>query len=274
MPERTRVMMDEALRGWRIGWLRAAAVPASLASAIRVLGAELVALPVLSLRAPPRNPTSTAARAEAIGAAVWIFVSPAAVRFAWKLWPDLEAPCGTRVFAVGPGTAAALSRRGIAAGFPPERHDSEGLLALESLREAHGPAAIFKAPGGRTLLADALRRRGQRVHELDVYVRVKARWDRRHCARLAELLVPPGRSLLIATSAEALQAFVRLAGEEAARATTLPIIVSSARLRGVAETLGFERVVVAAGTQVPALIRGIREVAGSPHGVSAGAPAE
>lgn len=81
---------------------------------------------------------------------------------------------GTHVAAIGPGTARALGRFGIAAPLrAPEGADSEALLGLPELADVAGAAVtIFAGEGGRTLLRDALLARGAKVRVAACYRRV------------------------------------------------------------------------------------------------------
>src|SRR5262249_22303602 len=133
-----------------------------------------------------------------------VFSSPTAVRFAWKLLPLLRFARRTTVLATGSGSAAALRRRGVTQVlWPTARQDSEGLLALPALARVRGQhIAVIGAPGGRELLAPALRRRGARVQFVAVYRRIAPRLDRRHLAALARA---GGPLISLFSSAEALR---------------------------------------------------------------------
>lgn len=249
------------LRAWSAGLLRVEGARSTLAQAFARVGANVLALPTLSVRAVPDAARVRAQLAAEANVAAWVFVSPAAVRFAWRAWPDFAPHRDARVFAVGPGTAAALSRRGVAATHPPQHHDSEGLLAMPELDSVRGPVALVKAPGGRALLADGMRGRGVEVHEVATYRRAPARWDRRHRARLGELLKAQPRALLLATSGEALGALITLAGQSLEILLGVPVVVSSARLSIHATALGFRHLHVAAGTTAAALVAAAIELA-------------
>jgi uroporphyrinogen III methyltransferase/synthase len=83
---------------------------------------------------------------------------------------DARALAGTRVAAIGPGTAAALAERGVAADIVPERSVAEGLVeALERVTPPVRRALIARASEGRDVLADALRARGAEVDVLALY---------------------------------------------------------------------------------------------------------
>jgi uroporphyrinogen-III synthase len=216
---------------------RPAGTGAALARAARALGARTLSLPGASLRAPADREAARAvlragARADAV-----VFTSPAAVRFAFTLAPGWRARAGAQVYAVGPATARALARRGIAALAPDGRYDSEGVLAAMAGARARS-ACVVGAPGGRGLIADALRGRGIRVDEAQVYRRVAARIDRR---QLAPLAAARGTLVLLLSSAESLanlraalpvDAWSRLAG--AVVVASSPRVAQAARAAGLA----------------------------------------
>jgi uroporphyrinogen III methyltransferase/synthase len=81
---------------------------------------------------------------------------------------DARALAGCRVAAIGPGTAAALARRGIQADVVPERFVAEGLV--EALQDVPvNRALIARAAVARDVLPEALRRRGAEVDVLELY---------------------------------------------------------------------------------------------------------
>lgn len=260
MPSRSSPTHDAVLAQWTVGLLRVDGARSALSRAVADAGARVVVLPTLRLRAAP-DPGAVREQLASLADAAWVFVSPAAVRFAWRVAPQFAPASGARVFAVGPSTAAALARRGVAALHPAERHDSEGLLAMPGLDSLRGKVALVKAPGGRALLAESLRARGLEVHEVEPYRRDPARWDRRHVARLDAVLGAAPRGMLVASSAESLGTFVRLAGLCLAEVTRAPLIVSSARLAAHAGTLGFGDVHVASGATTAPLLAAIIELA-------------
>jgi uroporphyrinogen III methyltransferase/synthase len=83
---------------------------------------------------------------------------------------DARTLAGTRVAAIGPGTADALAAHGIVADVVPERAVAEGLIeALAELRPPIRRALIARASEGREVLPDALRERGAEVDVLALY---------------------------------------------------------------------------------------------------------
>ena len=226
---------------------RPAGSAAAVRRRVRALGGECVVLPGSGLRAPD-DPGRARALLTALRAAdIVIFTSPAAVRFAWKLQPQLRFARTTSVFAPGGGSARALQRRGVAqAAFPSHRQDSEGLLDLPPLQHVRRRRiALIGAAGGRELLAPLLAARGARVQRIDVYRRTPPRLTRRHLDALRNAVAP---RISLFSSAAALghlrdalprELFVRLAGDDC--------VASSARIAAAARGFGFERVHVAAG---------------------------
>jgi uroporphyrinogen-III synthase len=224
---------------------RPAASAAALKRRIRALGGNVIALPVISLRRAADIDVAQAALRQARAADVVVFVSPAAVKFAFALRP-LRFSRATRVCATGVATARALTRRGVRdVQFPRERQDSEGLLALPELQKLRGRrVALIGAPDGRELLAETLRARRARVSEIHVYRRVPAALNARQRAALEQA---PRPLLTLLTSTQILAAlrtqlplalFARLAEGE--------LIVSSARLADAARRSLFGNVHIAA----------------------------
>jgi uroporphyrinogen III methyltransferase / synthase len=83
---------------------------------------------------------------------------------------DARALAGTRVAAIGPGTAESLAEHGIAADVLPERAVAEGLVeALADLTPPVRRALIARASEGRDVLPDALRAAGAEVDVLALY---------------------------------------------------------------------------------------------------------
>jgi uroporphyrinogen III methyltransferase/synthase len=81
---------------------------------------------------------------------------------------DARSLAGTRVAAIGPGTARELAARGIRADVVPERFVAEGLVeALTGLEVSR--ALIARAREARDVLPDALRERGAEVDVLELY---------------------------------------------------------------------------------------------------------
>jgi uroporphyrinogen-III synthase len=228
-----------------------------LSRAARALGARVLPLPGSSLRGADAPAAAARALDAAAGADVVVYTSPAAVRFALGLRPRWRAR-RARLFGVGPATVRALGRRGLAAQAPGQRFDSEGVLAALAALELRR-AAVVCAPGGRELIASALRARGVAVDEIHVYRRQPARLDARH---LGPLRAARGRLVLLLSSAESLanlraglpaDAWSRLAGSA--------VVASSPRLAEAARAAGLREPIVAASAMTRDLLAAAARVA-------------
>jgi uroporphyrinogen-III synthase len=195
---------------------------------------------------------SRAALRTALAADIVIATSPAAVGAARTL-ATLRIRRGQIFCAVGSATAAALRRAGVIEVLAPERMDSEGLLALPSLQAVRGRTiGVLTAPGGRDLIAPALRARGAQVRRADVYAREPIALSP---ASLARLRAFDGPLLLPVSSGEALQRiFDHAPPDIAARLRGARVLAASARLAALAQSLGCGDVRVAAGPRPTQLL--------------------
>jgi uroporphyrinogen III methyltransferase/synthase len=83
---------------------------------------------------------------------------------------DARALAGVTVAAIGPGTAAELRRRGIAADVVPERSVAEALVeALRDVEVEGRRVLVARASEARDILPDALAERGAQVDVLPLY---------------------------------------------------------------------------------------------------------
>jgi uroporphyrinogen-III synthase len=235
---RPSLNLHETLTGATVVVTRPAGTSAAILKRVRALGGYALALPGLALRATPERPSRIANGAFD----AWVFTSPAAVRFGIGVVPG--RPARVRAYAVGTGTARALARHGIRAIIPADRADSEGVLALADLKRVRGQRiALVGAPGGRDGIAPTLRRRGAKVEHIHVYRRMPPRLTRRHFEALAAAKDP---LITLLSSGEALDNLVaRLPPLLLARLRRQTVVVSSARLAGIARESGFETIVQA-----------------------------
>jgi uroporphyrinogen-III synthase len=230
------------LDGWQVLALRPARDCAALRRALQARGGRLHCL------APWRIQRLAAQQAHlqrAFGLPLWLVTSPNAVRGAAALCP-LQAFRG-QALAVGPGTAAALRRAGVArVSHPSGRHDSEGLLAMPELADVDA-LALLTGEGGRGLLDRVLAERGLAVERVEVYRRVLRKIGSARLQRLQALPAPKAAWL---SSAEALRSggprlLSVLAGFE--------LIAASERIAALAAELHLP-VVGIAGSAAPAAL--------------------
>lgn len=166
------------LHGRRVVVTRARAQASGLASTLRELGAEVVELP--AIRIEPRIENEEVLKAAgAVGAyELLCLTSPNGVRLLFEAMEaaglDSRALAGVTVAAIGPGTARALSERGVLADVVPERFVAEGLIeALEDTEVDGARVLIARAAEARDVLPDALRERGAEVDVVALYETVR-----------------------------------------------------------------------------------------------------
>lgn len=238
-------------RRWQLVSLRPSGRHEALRRAAARHGGGLIALSSCRLRYFDDDASRQRLDA-ALAADRVVFTSPEAVRAAAAL-RALAGVDGTRWFAVGAGTAAALARAGVQAVAHPRRMDSEGLLGLPALRDLdHSSLGLVTAPGGRGLLLPALQARGARVVRADVYAREPLPPPPRAVAALRATDAP---LVLAISSGEALAwVLAQLPADIAARLHAARAVAASARLAALARDLGVHDVVVAAGPRPAQLV--------------------
>jgi uroporphyrinogen-III synthase len=239
------MLAARALAGATVVITRPAPTAEPLVRGVRARGGTPVRLPGLRLAATEDVPAARRALSAAREFPLWVFTSPAAVRYYAQLAEPHALPAATQVFAVGAGTARALGRLGIDAIAPAQHHNSDALLAEAGLTDVRGRSiALIDAPGGRDLLAPVLRDRGARVERLHVYRRLPPRLEARHFQRL-ECAERPWLSLVSSGFALS-QLLAALPSELVERWRREALIVSSARLAEQARDAGFADIHVAA----------------------------
>jgi uroporphyrinogen III methyltransferase/synthase len=165
------------LFGLRVLVTRTREQASELARLLAERGAEPVEL--AALRIVPRYDEARlrgAIESLAEGAYRWLlFTSANAVDiFFQRLWAAGRDARSVRanVGAIGPGTAEALRRWGVAVDVMPERYVAEGLLeALDARGDVQGARVLVpRAEGAREALVEGLAARGASVEEVTLYV--------------------------------------------------------------------------------------------------------
>jgi uroporphyrinogen III methyltransferase / synthase len=154
------------LHGRAIAVTRARAQASELAARLRELGARVVEAPAIRIR------PLAGATPDLSGYDLVCLTSPNGVALLFErlraAGADARALAGSKVAAIGPGTAAALQAHGVSADLVPERSTAEGLV--EALREVPARRALIaRAREARDVLPEALRERGTQVDVLELY---------------------------------------------------------------------------------------------------------
>jgi uroporphyrinogen-III synthase len=217
-------------------------------------GGSAIGLPGVSLRSMSDKRAIKASLVQARAGDIVVFISPAAVRYAFAIHPKLRFTKTTLICTLGAATEQALRRKGIKnVLWPCESQTSEGLLALPELQRLRAKrVTIIGAPGGRELLAQSLTARKARVTAVHVYRRETPRFRRDQLDALERATAP---IITMLTSQEVL--------ENLRAALPLPLfgklvegelIVSSLRLAMVARASLFTSVHIAASPSPDDLI--------------------
>ncbi len=167
------------LAGVRVLVTRASDQAGETARALRLRGAVPIELPTIVI-GPPDDGAPLARAARALGGYDVVAITSAngvralfdAVRDAGL---DARALAGTIVAAIGPGTAAALERRGVRPDLVADDHRGEGLASaiLERLRRERDPVGarvlLPRAAVARSALPDTLAAAGVTVDVVEAY---------------------------------------------------------------------------------------------------------
>ncbi|WP_448549497.1 uroporphyrinogen-III synthase [Thalassotalea fusca] len=193
---------------------------------------------------------------------VVVFISAAAVNYcaaAGKFTSLTNNKRHTLVLAVGNATRQALAEQGIEA-ISPERHDTEGLLALTCLQATNiinKEVLIVRGDGGRECLATQLKTQGAQVTYWESYQRV---WlDLPH--DIAHTWQQSGVNCFIITSNNILKYVVNLLKRaDNYWENNAMLVVASERIAHTAKTLGFHQIINAQGASDEAIISAIRKI--------------
>ncbi|MDP3082093.1 MAG: uroporphyrinogen-III synthase [Rubrivivax sp.] len=223
---------------------RPAAQAAPWAAALRELGLDAEALPLIGIAPVLDAAPVAAAWAGLADYRLVMFVSANAVEQFFSHRPPVASwPAGVLAGATGPGTTAALCAAGVPLACqvaPPDdapRFDSEALWQQLSGRDwAGADVLVVRGEQGRDWLGDTLRQRGARVHFVAAYQRLTPTLDAGGRALLDQALAAPAQHLWLFSSSEALDHLKALApGADWAASAALashPRIVQAALAAG------------------------------------------
>lgn len=235
------------LAGRRIVVTRAREQAATLASALRALGADAVELPSIEIRAVEDYEALDRAIARLESYDWLIFTSANGVRFFLRRLDrsgrDLRAIRG-RIAAIGPATRAALEQLHLRADRVAAEFVAEGLLDALGGEEMRGKRVLLpRAAVARDTLPEGLRARGAAVDVTPAYRTVA---PENLAARAGEIFSAPRRPDWIAfTSSSTVQNLVAAAGREALAGIRIasigPVTSSTIRNAGLPVTVEARR---------------------------------
>jgi uroporphyrinogen III methyltransferase/synthase len=214
---------NRPLSGKRIVVTRSRERASELVGALESLGAHVIEAPTVAVR-PPENHDALdeACRSLHVFEAVVFTSATAADFFLRRLLQgagDLRDLKGVALCAIGPATAARLTRRGLKVDVMPVDYRAEALLdALLARGEVRGRRFLVpRADLGRELLSDGLRRAGAEVVEVVAYQTILVDELRSPDGVDIYRMLLDGRiDLVTFTSASAVRNFVRVLGADAA----------------------------------------------------------
>ncbi len=202
------------LAGVSVAVTRARAQASGLAARLRSLGARVIEAPAIRI-VPLDGPAP-----DVSGYDLVCLTSPNGVHLLFDRLRsrglDARALAGTRVAAIGPGTARALAEHGVIADVVPERFVAEGLI--EALAEHPvSRALVARAASARDVLVDALRARGAEVDVVALYETVASPLGE------AELAAVAAADYVTFTSSSTVRFFLKSARDTDLRARLVSI---------------------------------------------------
>jgi hydroxymethylbilane synthase len=157
------------LAGMRVMVTRADGQAEGLAQALEVLGASVVACPVIAIEPIEVDPN----RLAGVTGYDWLILTSANGVDRWFQLlrsVELEFPTHIKVAAIGPQTAGRLRAHGIEPAFVPDRYIAEDLAdGLAGVISAESRVLLARASGSREVLPDRLRAAGAAVDVLETY---------------------------------------------------------------------------------------------------------
>jgi uroporphyrinogen III methyltransferase/synthase len=217
---------------------RARAQASGICAKLRALGARPVELPTIRIAEPADGGVALRRGAEGVAAGVyaWVVLTSAnAVTRLCALIPDARAWAGTRIAAIGPGTAAALADRYLIADLVPDRYVAESLLeAMPEPDPMHAKVLLARAAVARQVLPDGLAAAGWQVDVVEAY-------------RTEPAELPPGAldeaaraDAICFTSSSTVDNFLRIAGIDSLPSVVAcigPVTAATARSAGIEVTV-------------------------------------
>ncbi len=245
---------DRPLFGKKIVVTRSREQAGELVEMLEDRGAEAILAPTIRI-APPADPAALDRACASAGEFDWlVFTSANGVdHFMSRLLAtgDVRDLKGVRLCAVGPSTAARLSRFGLRIDLTPDEYTSEGLVeAFRTIGPIEGLRFLLpRAEIARELLADQLREAGADVVEVPAYQTLLGAAEADGGADIYRMLLDHQIDAVTFTSASTVRNFVSIIGEDQAadllRSTAVacigPVTAAAAQLLDIRTAVTPER---------------------------------
>lgn len=250
------------LRGKRIVITRTREQASTLREQLTALGAEVIELPTIEIR-PPASWEPLDAAIRRLGEFDYLLVT--SVNGARNFLARLQL-CGRDVGdlkrliigAIGPATAAELTRAGVRVDFVPKEYRAEGLVEALGRHDLRGKAVLIpRAKVARDLVPRALAKRGARVEVVEAYETVAAEFPP---GELERLLTPPP-DMITFTSSSTVSNFAKMLGSRKVSEFLAGVGVASIGpiTSDTARKLGLEVTVEASESTIRGLVRAIQQ---------------
>jgi uroporphyrinogen III methyltransferase / synthase len=223
---------------------RAREQASDLVRRLRVLGAATVEVPAIEIVDPVDGGEALRRCVANLGRYDWLVLTSA--NGARRLTDAVAATggdgrsfAGTRVAAIGPGTADALAAANVRADLVPDRFVAESLLDAFPDPPPDGPGRVLlaRAEVARDVLPDGLRQRGWHVDVVDAYRTVAAPLGEQQRAAAADA------DIVTFTSSSTVERYLEAVGEAGVPPVVAcigPITADTARRRGLDVTIEAE----------------------------------
>ena len=241
-------MTSRPLQGCSIVVTRPTGQAEELLAMLEAAGAQAVHFPVIEIRAveDQQGLIDTARSLESYDLA--IFVSRNAVNYGIEIIRQARRdngwPSGTRIAAIGSGTAHELEKAGLNVDISPSSiASSENLLNEPGMKDVAGKRIlIFRGNGGREKLAEVLRQRNATVNYFECYRRKLPEQDAQTLSTLWHRNAIQG---IIVTSSEGLKNLYQMVKpEDIPRLNETPLYVITSTMVELSRKLGYKQMPV------------------------------
>jgi uroporphyrinogen III methyltransferase/synthase len=250
------------LFGLRVLVTRSRNQASSLVQTLRELGAAPIELPSIDIRPAEHTETLDAALAGLRDIHWVIFTSANGVRATLERLlqngQDVRVMANARICAIGPATAAALTRYGLRADLVPPRFISTEIVAALRTANVRGKRIVlFRSDIAPADIVSGLEGLGASVESLVAYETVPVE---HRAAELGGLIDREEIDLLTFTSSSTVTNFVKAVGEAGMpRARSIPAICIGPTTAEAARARGLNVVAVAEQYTVPGLVASVTE---------------